>query len=102
LTPHELELAETAAGTRLRLKVKAGARRRGALGVHAGALKLAVTTAPERGKANRSVLKLLAELLRVPPSELELVSGETSSEKTVFVPLSAAAVRERLQPFIGT
>ncbi len=97
-----IDLKETAAGTRMRLRVKAGARTRGVLGIHAGAVKVSVTTAPERGKANRSVLRLLGKLLGVPPSSIELVAGETSSDKTVFVPLSAAKIRERLQSAIDT
>jgi uncharacterized protein (TIGR00251 family) len=97
-----MELKETAAGTRMRLKVKAGARKRGVLGIHAGAVKVSVTTAPERGKANRSVLKLLGTVLGLPPSSIELIAGDTSSEKTVFVPLRAAQIRERIQSAIGT
>ncbi len=92
----ELELTGTAGATRLRLKVKAGARRNAIVGAHAGALKLSVTAAPERGKANRAVLALLAETLKLAPSDLELVAGPTSPDKTVLVPLSPSAVRERL------
>ena len=92
----DLELTGTVKGTRLRLRVKAGARRNAIVGAHAGALKLLVTTPPEKGKANRAVLALLAEALGLAPSELELVAGRTSPNKTVLVPLAPSAVRERL------
>jgi uncharacterized protein (TIGR00251 family) len=92
----ELELVEIAGGTRLRLRVKPGARKRAVLGVHAGALKLSVTTPAERGKANRSVIRLLAEVLDVVPSGIELLAGHASRDKTVLVPLPAATIVERL------
>ena len=96
ITLTELELVEIPGGTRLRLRVKPGARQRAILGVHAGALKLSVTTPPERGKANRSAIRLLAEVLDVAPSEIELLAGHASRDKTVLVPLPAATVVERL------
>ena len=48
LDPGGLELDEAEGGTRMRLRVKAGARRDALLGAHAGALKLSVTAAPEK------------------------------------------------------
>lgn len=91
-----LELAEMPGGTRLRLRVKPGARKRAILGVHDGALKLSVNSPPERGKANRAAIRLLAEVLDVGPSEIELLAGHGSRDKTVLVPLPAATVVERL------
>lgn len=83
-------------GTRFRLRVKAGARRTAILGIHGGALKLAVSAAPERGKANQALLTLLAEVLGVAPSGLQIISGETSPDKVVQVDLATDAVRQRL------
>jgi len=91
-----LDLAAVAGGTRLRLRVKPGARRRALLGVLDGALKLSVTTAPEHGKANRSVLGLLAEVLDVPAGEIALLAGQGSRDKTVLVPLEPEEVIARL------
>jgi uncharacterized protein (TIGR00251 family) len=96
ITFSDLELVEIPGGTRLRLRVKPGARKRAILGVHVGALKLAVTTPPERGKANRSAIRLLAEALDVAPSEIELLAGHGSRDKIVLVPLPAATLVERL------
>ncbi len=99
LSPSEaqkLELAETPIGTRMRLCVRPGARKIAILGVREGALHLSVTAPPERGKANRAVLKLLARTLDLPASTLELVSGQGSREKTVFVQATAETILERL------
>ncbi len=91
-----LELTETAEGTRLRLRVKPGGRRNAVVGPHGGALKLTVTAAPERGKANHAVIELLARALSVPPSSIEIVSGETSPNKTVLVRLPPGVIVTRL------
>jgi uncharacterized protein (TIGR00251 family) len=96
MSPASLELVAIPGGTRLRLRVKPGARKRAILGVHAGALKLSVNAPPERGKANRAAIRLLAEALDLLPSDIELLAGHGSRDKTVFVPLPAATVVERL------
>jgi uncharacterized protein YggU (UPF0235/DUF167 family) len=97
----DLELVETPTGTRLRLRVRAGARKNALLGPHAGALKLSVTTAPEKGKANRAVIALLAGVLELPASAIEIVAGATSPDKVVMVELPAAVVRKRLSLKLG-
>jgi uncharacterized protein (TIGR00251 family) len=92
----ELELIEVREGTRLRLRVKPGGRRNAVVGPHGGALKVTVAAAPERGKANRAVIELLARALDLPASAIEILSGETSPDKTVLVRLSPAEVSARL------
>ena len=56
-----LDFTGDGGGTCLRLRVSAGASRSRVLGSHGGALKLSVKAPPERGKANREVLALVAE-----------------------------------------
>lgn len=89
----ELELVSVAGGTRLRLRVKPGARKTAIVGIHGGALKVSVAAAPEKGKANRAVVKLLAEALGLPPSAVTITSGETSQDKAAEVALDPTAVR---------
>lgn len=91
-----MELSPREGGTRLELRVKPGARRSAIVGVHGGALKVAVPAAPEKGKANRAVLDLLGEALGLPPSALVLLSGAASRNKAVLVPLPPAEVAARL------
>lgn len=74
-----------------------GARRDSIAGEHAGRLKMSVTQAAEKGKANRRILRLLAESLGVSRARLTLRSGETSSCKVVAVhDVDESAVREWL------
>ena len=51
------------------------------MGEHDGALKVSVTAAPEAGKANAAVIKLLSKALRIPKSSIEIVAGDTSRTK---------------------
>lgn len=95
-----LDLAATKRGTRLRLRVRAGAKRVAVLGVHGGALRVAVTAPPDRGKANRAVLTLMAEVLDLTPGDLEILAGRGSPDKSLGVPLSPDAVRVRLAAVI--
>jgi len=92
----EVESAE--GGCRFRVKAHAGARREGLAGEQAGALKVDVCAAPERGKANEAILRLLAKALQIKLASLALARGETSPRKTVIVSgLSAEEVRLRLE-----
>jgi len=80
----------------MRLRVKPGARRSAVVGVHGGSLKVAVAAPPERGKANRSVVALLAEILAVPEAAVTIVAGETSQDKVVALALDPDTVRARI------
>jgi len=49
------------------------------------ALKARVTAAPEKGKANAQLIKLIAKTAGVPASHLTIYSGETSRIKMVAI-----------------
>jgi uncharacterized protein len=72
-----------APSTRLRLRVSSGARSDAIVGRHGEAWKVRVTAAPEGGKANDAVLKLLAGRLDLPGRNVTLVSGPSSRDKIV-------------------
>ena len=48
-------------------------------------VRVRVTAPPERGKANRAVVKLLARELAVAPTAIEVVRGAASRRKTVRI-----------------
>jgi hypothetical protein len=92
-----IKLIQHPEGCILPVKAQAGARKNAAVGEHAGALKLAVTAAPERGKANKALITLLADLFKVKRSQIELLSGQTSPEKRFLVRgLDVTQARARL------
>lgn len=97
MDPADLELTPAGDGVRLRLRVAPGARRDGVVGVHGGALKLAVRAVAEKGRANDAVLRLLADALGVALQDVVLVAGGGSRDKIVLVRgLDAPRARERL------
>ena len=44
-----------------------------------------VTVPPEGGKANRAVVELIAKKLKIPKSSVEIVAGETSRIKKIYI-----------------
>ncbi len=76
-----IRLRETNEGTILAVRAQPGARRTGVVGEHDGALRIAVTASPDKGKANRAIAAVLSEAFSIPKSSIELVSGQTSRQK---------------------
>lgn len=92
LTPH-------AEGTVLPVRAQPNARKSAVLGERAGALRVGVTVAPERGKANEAIADVLAEALGCRPSQVVLLSGATARDKRfLVVGLDPDALRDRIAP----
>ncbi len=100
--------AETADGVRLavRLTPKASAERIIGLADEADGgvvLKVAVTAAPENGKANAALVRLLARSFGLPARDFAVVRGVSERRKVVAVsgaPAALAArIREGLRPW---
>lgn len=89
-----------APSTRLRLRVSPSARgsRHGVVGRYGDAWKLRVAAAPEGGRANEAVLRLLAEELELPRASLALVSGHSGRDKVVeLTGIDARETERRLE-----
>lgn len=70
----------------LDVKVVPKSSRPGVIGPLAdGTLKVKVTSAPERGKANQEVREVLAGYFGVPVRNVLILSGETSPRKRVRI-----------------
>lgn len=97
-----IQLESHALGVILPVRAQAGARSDGIQGEHDGALKVSVTQAPERGKANKAIMAVLAKQLRLRKSQIELLSGETSSQKRfVIADISEDELNARIQACLG-
>ncbi len=79
------DLRTTADGIVLPVRARAGGRTNALQGVHDGCLRVSVTTAPERGKANAAIIKLLAGCLGLSKSQIRLLRGQTSPRKEFLV-----------------
>lgn len=92
-----VELQAAPGGVRLRVRVKPGARRERLVGAHGSALKLEVAAAPDRGRANEAVKRLLARALELPLAAIEITAGASSQDKSVMVVgVSTAELEARL------
>jgi hypothetical protein len=78
-----LDLRSIDDGVILAVKVKPRSRRTGILGVRAGRLLVGVSAPPERGRANDELVAILAAVLGLPRSRLEIVSGHGHRDKAV-------------------
>ena len=72
-------------GIVLSVKVQPNSSKDRVVGKYADQLKIAVTVAPEKGKANKAVIKLFAKWLGVKNSDIQIISGETSRDKELFI-----------------
>lgn len=82
---------------RLLLKVVPKSSRDRVVGWIGDRLKVAVTAAPERGKANAAVVAVLAGTLALPASRIRIVAGGTSPLKSVEIDAADdARLRSRL------
>jgi uncharacterized protein (TIGR00251 family) len=72
-------------GVEITVKVVPGASRNRIVGPLGDALKVQVSAAPERGKANTALTALLADVLGVSVKCVSVVRGSTSQRKIVLI-----------------
>ena len=72
-------------GTILPVRAQPGARMSEIRGIQDGMLKVSVTQAPEKGKANKALIALLSKTLGLRKSQIELISGQTSPRKQFLI-----------------
>jgi len=88
-------------GVRVAVRVTPKASRNAVQGIMMGAdgrrmLKVAITAAPEGGKANAAVMEILSKAWRVPKSSIEVAAGAADRSKILFVAGEAAELLTRL------
>lgn len=90
-------LTDKSDGCDIAVKVTPKASRNEIAGERDGRLALKVTAAPESGRANNAVIKLLAKKLGVAPSRISVAAGTTARQKRIHVAgLSAKEARSEL------
>lgn len=76
----------------LHLHVQPKASKTRIVGFHDGCLKIAVAAPPVEGKANKAVVRFLADILGVPVRDVVVTSGTQSRKKAVVVSGQDSAV----------
>lgn len=79
-----------------------GSKRTAVIGERAGALRVAVTAPPEKGKANVAIQSLLAEALTCKANQITLLSGESARRKRFLIGgMTPDELTRRLAPLIA-
>ena len=79
------------------VKVVPGSSRTAVCGLLDGMIKIKVSAAPEKGKANKCLLEFLAKQLGVKKNAVRIISGQTNPVKRLEVSgISAETLIERL------
>lgn len=80
-----IRLEPHAEGVLLPVHAQPGARRAALCGEHAGCLKVAVTKAPEKGRANQALVEVLCEKLGLSRSQVVLLAGPCGRRKQFLI-----------------
>ncbi len=100
--PAEVNLEQSDHGIILPIKAMPGARSNAVRGVHDGRLRVAVTQVAEKGKANKAILKTLARMLNLSPSQLEIVGGTLTAQKRVQISgIEFRELQSRVRALVG-
>ncbi|MCL5959060.1 MAG: DUF167 domain-containing protein [Chloroflexi bacterium] len=82
---------------RLQVRVQPGASKNEVVGFQDDVLRIKLTAPPVEGKANKALIALLAEILRVSKSSVEIMSGQSARQKVVEIyGLESDEIRARL------
>lgn len=93
------EITERDGAATFEVRVKPRASRAKVVGVHDGALEIALTAPPVDGAANEALVAFVAELCGVPKRDVAIVRGGKSRQKLVRV---AGATADSLRRAFGT
>lgn len=78
-------MSDASGPIRLKLKVVPGASRTEIAGWLGHKLKVRVSAAPEKGKANSAVIAIIAQTLGISLGSVRIVAGQTSAQKTIEI-----------------
>ena len=89
-------------GSAMTVHVTPRARKDELTGIAAdGTLKIRLTAAPVDGAANKALLELLAKILGIRASALEITGGEKGRDKIIsVVGMDTAAVEEKIHKYV--
>ena len=90
-------LSERAGETILCAYIQPGASKNELSGIFRERLKIRISSPPFEGEANRECIDFLAKTLGISKSEIKLLKGGQSREKTFVISRSIGFVREKLK-----
>ena len=81
----ELVIREVAGGVIFTAKIVPGSSKTSLCGSLDGMVKIKVSAAPEKGKANHCLIDFLTKQLRVKKKAIRVISGQTNPVKSIEV-----------------
>ena len=82
----------------IKVKIVPGSSKNKIVGVYNNALKIAITSPPVDGKANKKCIAYLAKYFDVAKSKIEIISGQTSKNKLIKIyDISQEEILEKLE-----
>lgn len=95
-----IPINSTKNGIVFKVKIQPGSSKNEITGVFADCLKIKVSSPPEKGKANKAVIKVLSKKLDIPAKQIEIIQGLTSAQKQICIyGLSEVELIGRLKHF---
>jgi uncharacterized protein (TIGR00251 family) len=80
-----LDYTKKTSNRQLEVKVTPNASRNEITGWHDNVLQVKIAAAPEKGKANKELIDFLGRALGVKKSDISIVKGETSRNKSIEI-----------------
>ena len=80
-----IKISETKNGIIIIVRARPGAKQTKMLGEYDGAVRIALAAPPEKGKANKELVRFLAKEFEVTQTDIEITGGETSKDKRVLI-----------------
>jgi uncharacterized protein (TIGR00251 family) len=93
----ELKIQQAGNAVTFSVKVVPRSSKTAIAGLLGGMLKVKLAAAPEKGKANESLVEFLADVLGVKRNTITITSGHTSPIKTIQITgVNSAAILQKL------
>lgn len=89
-------------GLQLHLHIQPRASRTAIVGLYGERLKIALHSPPVDGKANAELQQFMAKTLKVSKSSVQIISGDSSKQKELFIQTEVAEeIVTKIQDIIG-
>ncbi|RME03264.1 MAG: YggU family protein [Planctomycetota bacterium] len=88
-------------GALLHVRIRPSGGKNAIAGIHGEKLKISLQAPPEKGKANQALLRLLRQILGLPTSQMQILQGKHSRQKTILLEgLNPQHVQQKLLPHL--
>jgi uncharacterized protein (TIGR00251 family) len=81
----------------IEIHLQPGAKRNEIVGFREGILYAKVTSLPQKGQANRALVELMAQTLKIPKSAIGIIRGQSGRSKVIAIQgLTSEEVKDTL------